>query len=239
MKRGVFLVMACFSLFGLFSACKMGNNEEELRRKEEEQQQKINDILNPTSDVPAYEGFKNIRYESLVKNNGNESAVRLAFRDKAVCEVGQGLAFWADMVADYTYKDDTLMFDFSKRLKIKKSITAEEIKNILITMMEACIKRAESIINDPNKSEKEKEEARKELDGGNEELQKIKRGDYDAEYPKYAERLRQQAEETSKLTPIKATVSSDKSRIVLEKYVIVDINTGERTEYKDIELVRR
>lgn len=232
--------MACFSLFGLFSACKMGNNEEELRKKkEEEQQQKINDILNPTSDVPAYEGFKDIRYESLVKNKQKESAVRLAFRDKAICEVGQGLAFWADMVADYTYKDDILMFDFSKRLKIKKSITTEEIKNITRTVVKTGIKYCESIINDPNKSEKEKEDARKDLDGCNKELQKIERGDYDAEYPKYAERLRQQAEETSKLTPIKATVSSDKSRIVLEKYVIVDINTGERTEYENLEFVKK
>lgn len=241
MQRGVLVFMlftlCSIGLFGLFGGCKIVKDNaskvpEEQQKKEE---QIIKELHEPTSDIPAHEGFKNVRYESVVQNKDKEPLMYLTFGDKSIVAIGHLGPTFMDMIADYVVDGNAILFDFSKRLTIRKNITLEQAKQAYIVDIQHA-----KLGKGKNETDEEyQERVKKDEEYKKRVIEEIRAGKHDELLKKYVSNIHQQAEELEKITPIKATVSADKSKIVLEKYVFIDINTGERSEHKDIEFVKR
>ena len=236
----VFMLFAlcCVGLFRLFGGCKIVKDDasnvlEEQQKKEE---QIVKELHKPTSDIPAHEGFKNVCYESVVQNKEEEPLICLTFGDKSIVAIGgyRNLIF-PNMIADYVVDGNAILFDFSKRLTIRKNITFEQAKQTYIVDTQHF-----KPVKEKNETDEEYQKREKEVEkNGKIFIEEIRAGEHDELIKKHVSNIPQQAEELEKITPIKATVSADKSKIVLEKYVFIDIETGERSEHKDIEFVKR
>ena len=239
-KKYIFAMgLIMISLFGLFNACKMDNKDVKLSKKEKEQQ-KINDITKPDTDVPAYEGFNNVRYESIVKYSDGRSKYACIFGEKAICKLGfTGSPGWCYVFPEYKVENGIILLDFSKQIELKKSITLQDIKDSYILELENWLKDLYDRLNAPNTEEKVKEQIRKQIDSAKRGIENLKAGKMDEEFELCPEYIRKHMQELSKINPIKVTVSDDKTKIVLEKYVVIDLNTGERSEYKDLEFVKK
>ena len=250
MQRGVLVFMlftlCCIGLFGLFGGCKTGNDDKTAKALKEQktQEQKLKDIINMSSDVPAPEEFSDVRYDSTIKYKKHWSAFEIKFKKNAVCEVGM-LQDFQDALGLYvmkgTYKieGNIITYDFSKQIEVKKNITMQVIKDLFISNGKKFIEDLEEGLRDDSLDEARKKKFKEMLSEAREGMRKMLAGESDIEIENIAKNIRQQAEELEKITPIKATVLADKSKIILERFVFIDKTTGERSEHKDIEFVKR
>ena len=243
MQRGVLVFMlftlCCIGLFGLFGGCNTGTDTSKKLGKSHRDEKENRELFNPTSDKPAYEGFNTVRYESTIKGYKNRSELNLYFKDTALCEIRKTPdSSLHQLFADYTVDGDTILFDFKRDIKKKKNITFTELKELVIWQVEGWINECNAELNNPDTPEERKNKLKSDIERYKKELEKMKSGEYDEMCKNISTNLRRQMEELEKINPIKATVTADKSKIVLERFVTINALDGTKKELENIELLK-
>ena len=233
MKKGAFLIMMCMGFLGLFGACKTDVDKDKLTKKEKEQQKIIDDIVHPDSDVPAYEGFKNVVYESIARNSNGMAKYKCTFREKAVCKIGPtGSPAWCYMFPEYKIDNVVMLLDFSKQIEIKENITLQDIKNAYILELQEWLSTLSEELKKNNITEDMKKQIEKQIADTKVAIEDLKTNKRDEEFKSDVERIRNHAKKLATVNPIRVTISSDKKSLILEKYIDYD-----SVEYENMEFV--